>query len=72
MDDELYKAVMRLTREVTQKLDDLSFAHPNILLTSYYGSSSGRSFQSFIREFNRVANASGWDEESAYKIFRRA
>lgn len=69
MTEELCKAVLRMTREVTDKLENLNLARPNIPLPIYSGRSNDKSFHSFIREFNRVANASGWDEITSFKVF---
>ena len=69
MTDEILKEFLRVSQNMTKAVRNLNFARPNLPLPSYTGRGNEKSFSSFTRDFNRVGNASGWNEEDACKIF---
>lgn len=69
MTEEILKEFLKVSQNMTRAVRDLNFARPNLPLPSYPGRGSEKSFSSFTRDFNRVANASGWSEEDACMHF---
>jgi hypothetical protein len=53
---------------VTNLLNNLNLARPNVPLPTFSGRNNEKSFQAFVKEFNRIGNASGWNEASSTQI----
>jgi hypothetical protein len=69
MTAELQRELLTLSQNVTTLLNNLNLARPSIPLPTFTGRNNDKSFSAFIKEFNRVANASGWNETSCAQIF---